>query len=93
MNAPTENQKLEVQPDDKAALLFQEEWRTYRKLMDNNYLFHAEASHWLHKMLAEKRDKPFRFLDLACGDASSTMLALQGTSVKDYVGIDLSLQA
>ncbi len=93
MHLPTENQKLNIQANGDAALLFQEEWCTYRKLVDNNYLFHAEASHWLNKTLTEERTTPFRLLDLACGDASTTIIALRGTSVAEYVGVDLSLQA
>jgi SAM-dependent methyltransferase len=93
MNATTESRMLDVQTKGDAALLFQEEWCTYRKLVDNNYLFHTEASHWLHKTLTEERVAPFRLLDLACGDASTTIIALRGTSVADYVGIDLSRQA
>src|ERR1700758_263853 len=32
---------------------------------------------------------PFRFLDIACGDARSTVDALKGTRVAHYHGIDL----
>ncbi|MER8692102.1 class I SAM-dependent methyltransferase [Mesorhizobium opportunistum] len=73
-----------------AAILFQQQWRTYRKIVDNNYLFHREAYECLHRTLAGEMDKPFRFLDIACGDASSTVDALKGTMVAQYDGIDLS---
>jgi SAM-dependent methyltransferase len=37
--------------------------------------------------------QPFRFLDVACGDASATVEALKGTRVAHYHGIDLSQAA
>jgi SAM-dependent methyltransferase len=47
----------------------------------------------LHRELVEAVNRPFRFLDLACGDASMTVAALQGTAVIHYHGIDLSAPA
>lgn len=78
---------------DPAAALFQEEWPTYRKMVDNNYLFHREAYGCLHELL--RRDAPhgFTLLDLACGDARETIGALKGTQVGRFIGIDLSASA
>lgn len=73
-----------------AALLFQQQWRTYRKIVDNNFLFHREAYDCLHRILADEMNRSFRFLDIACGDASSTANALKGTMIARYDGIDLS---
>ena len=73
-----------------AATMFQEEWQVYRKVVDNNYLFHREAYAALHEVLAGEMTVPFRFLDVACGDASATIGALAGTKVHHYHGIDLS---
>jgi len=39
------------------------------------------------------RVQPFRFLDIACGDARATVDALKGTRVAHYHGIDLSQAA
>ncbi len=89
---PTQMQKPNVQPNCDASDLFQKEWSTYRKMVDNNYLFHAEACHWLHGILAE-RASPFHMLDIACGDAGTTVKALEGTSIAKYTGMDLSLPA
>lgn len=75
--------------DPVAATMFQEEWQVYRKVVDNNYLFHREAYGALHEVLAAETG-PFRFLDVACGDASATVGALAGTRVSQYQGIDLS---
>jgi SAM-dependent methyltransferase len=76
--------------EDPPARLFQRQWSTYCKMIDNNYLFHREAYNRLHKMLVDEFPAPFRFLDIACGDASASVAALQGTQVARYQGIDLS---
>jgi SAM-dependent methyltransferase len=73
-----------------ATTVFQEEWQTYRKMVDNNYLFHNEAYGTLRGWLLANATEPFRFLDLACGDASASVVALKGTAVAHYQGIDLS---
>ena len=76
-----------------AAAIFQQEWRLYRKMVDHNYLFHREAYGHLRRILFEDAARPFRFLDLACGDASATAWALEGTEIASYRGVDLSSQA
>ncbi len=73
-----------------ASDVFEREWRTYRKMVDNNYLFHREVYGLLRQILTEELTGPFRFLDIACGDASATVEALAGTGVAQYCGIDLS---
>jgi len=76
-----------------AAALFQRQWRIYRKVVDNNYLFHREAYERLHNLLIAEVARPFYFLDVACGDASATVDALKGTQVAHYHGIDVSRSA
>jgi ubiquinone/menaquinone biosynthesis C-methylase UbiE len=73
-----------------ASAVFEREWRTYRKMVDNNYLFHREAYACLREIVTSELARPFRFLDIACGDASATVGALTGTSITHYRGIDLS---
>ncbi len=73
-----------------SAAVFQEEWQVYRKVVDNNYLFHREAYAVLRDLLVTEAPARFRFLDIACGDASATIGALSGTHVGHYRGIDLS---
>jgi SAM-dependent methyltransferase len=80
-------------PDESTVTLFQDEWLTYRKMVDNNYLFHREAYGRLNRLLNEEVARPFRFLDLACGDASASLTALRGTQVAHYHGIDFSRAA
>jgi SAM-dependent methyltransferase len=76
-----------------ATEIFEKEWRIYRKIVDHNYLFHREAYRHLRRIVDEELPGPFRFLDIACGDAGPTADALKGTRVAQYYGIDLSRQA
>ena len=55
-------------------------------------LYRREAYGELHRILVE-RAEPFRFLDIACGDASATSDAFKGTRVAHYHGVDLSQAA
>lgn len=73
--------------------VFQQGWRTYRTLVDENYLFHREAYACLRRILLEHVGRPFRFLDVACGDATASVEALAGTAITHYHGIDLSAAA
>jgi ubiquinone/menaquinone biosynthesis C-methylase UbiE len=73
--------------------IFQREWHLYRKVMDNNYLFHDEAYACLRHVLLNEISKPFSFLDVACGDARASLPALRGTAIAHYEGIDLSRAA
>ena len=68
MNNPDD--AVSTQSSNPAAALFEREWLTYRKMVDNNYTFHREAYGELHRVLADDAVQPFRFLDIACGDAS-----------------------
>src|SRR6476620_9553675 len=79
--------------DDQAMQAFRNQWQAYQKLVDNNHLSHREVRAILHRQLVETLGRPFRFLDLACGDASMTVAALEQTPVIEYHGIDLSAAA
>lgn len=75
---------------DQAAELFQTDWQIYRKMVDNNFLFHREAYAALHEALPAAGGRSFSFLDIACGDAGASIGALAGTAIGRYHGIDLS---
>jgi len=64
-----------------ASAVFEREWRTYRKMVEHNYLFHREAYACLREIMTREVARPFRFLDIACGDASATVGALTGTAI------------
>jgi hypothetical protein len=56
---------------DVAALeQFQRQWATYQKLVDSDALSHKEVGGILHDTLNQTFNRPFSFLDIACGDAS-----------------------
>jgi SAM-dependent methyltransferase len=79
---------------DAAALeQFQQQWATYRKLVESDCLSHRAIGRLLHDNLDEGFTLPFTFLDIACGDASMMKTALRGTKVRHYHGIDLSQPA
>ena len=73
--------------------LFLAQWQVYRKMVDNDYLFHRGAYDCLHRYLRDKVTGPFRFLEVACGDASKSSEALLGTGILEYHGIDISQPA
>jgi SAM-dependent methyltransferase len=73
--------------------VFLNEWQTYRKVLDNNYMFHREVYGLLRRVLMTECVRPFRFLDIGCGDASAAARALRGTPIAHYYGIDLSESA
>src|SRR5215472_18306043 len=79
--------------DEQAMQAFRHQWQVYSKLVDNDYLSHLAVGAVLHRELVTDVNRPFRFLDLACGDARLTVAALQGTPVIHYHGIDLSAPA
>src|SRR4051812_9462491 len=79
--------------DPSAHAVFHRQWQTYRKMVDHNYLFHREAYGCLRRMLQEEITQPFRFLDIACGDAGATVGALIDLPVAHYHGIDHSAAA
>ncbi len=79
---------------DAAALSqFQQQWATYRKLVEGDCLAHRAVGSILHETLNEVFTAAFSFLDIACGDASMMPAALRATQVRHYHGIDLSQAA
>jgi Methyltransferase domain len=79
---------------DAAALAqFQQQWGTYRKLVEGDCLAQREVGAILRQTLSKVFTQPFSFLDIACGDASMMKAALDGTKVRHYHGIDLSQPA
>lgn len=83
--------------NDRAAsssvAMFEKNWQRYRTVMANNLMYHREVYLELHRILLDEAPGPFRFLDIACGDASCTVECLKGTEVASYHGIDLSQPA
>jgi len=81
--------KIESHHDAEAVREFFNQWALYRKIVDQNYLFHREAGEAL-RLFLDKRQIPPAFLDLGCGDARFTSDLLHGRALKSYTGMDLS---
>ena len=76
--------------EDSSRELFNRQWPVYQKFIDYDLMQHREVYGLLHRLLVEETAGPFRFLDVACGDASASVGALLGTRIASYHGIDLS---
>lgn len=78
---------------DDTHAVFNEQLSTYSKIVSENLMYHREVYALLRHLLSELMPKPFTFLDIACGDASASALALKDTSISHYFGIDLSARS
>ncbi|MBZ9605898.1 class I SAM-dependent methyltransferase [Phyllobacterium chamaecytisi] len=78
---------------DDAQAMFNKHLATYRKIVGENLMFHREVYGLLHDLLSQKMLKPFKFLDIACGDAVASAAVLKGSAIDHYYGIDLSPQS
>jgi len=75
--------------DVEAVREFFNQWAFYRRIVDLNYLSHAEAMPALRGWLAG-RAGAFAFMDLGCGDAYYTTQMLAGLPLSRYRAVDLS---
>ena len=68
-------------------------WSLYRRIVDNDYLYHrsvkASLGEWLDDLERELA-RPFSFLDLGCGDGLFSSEVLDGRSLSSYTGMDIS---
>jgi len=80
-----------VNPD--ALIMFKQQWGLYRKIVDRDYLNHHQAIAALRHLLQSRPPGPLRLIDLACGDARTTLQALDGIPVSHYRGVNLSRPA
>lgn len=69
---------------------FDKKWQLYQKVVQNNYMEHQEVYGVLHDFLNRFFQKPFKLLDLGCGDASWSVKGLSGTPIEFYLGFDQS---
>lgn len=79
--------------DSDSYAFFMTQWRTYQKVIDENYMVHRElygaASHWICKDLGPS---PV-MLDLGCGDGSAAKILLESRPFSRYIGVDGALLA
>ncbi|MFA5898289.1 MAG: class I SAM-dependent methyltransferase [Hyphomicrobium sp.] len=90
--APGET-SIEAASEPPALEIFQNQWEVYRKFLVHDYLSNGKASRVLRRFLTDEVKRPFRVLDLACGDSSNVVAALEGLPVEHYCGVDLSAPA
>lgn len=84
------DQNQEKHLSDSSNEFFNQQWELYQKVLNNNYMGHREIYNVLHQFLVSYYNKPFKVLDLGCGDASFSSQALLDTQIHSYCGIDLS---
>lgn len=75
--------------------LFTKGWNAYQAIVEHDYLWHSMAATALNQWLSEHygNDISFSFLDLACGDSSTTSGVLQNFPNVIYTGVDSSSAA
>ncbi|WP_428687259.1 class I SAM-dependent methyltransferase [Roseibium sp.] len=79
--------------DTDALEIFQFEWGIYQTLVQSNSMNHREIADLLRELIDTHFDRPFTFIDLACGDSSLAHTVLEGSQVARYEGLDLSRPA
>ena len=66
-------------------------WVIYRKVLANNYMHHKEIYEAVTRFIeGQWETRPFKLLDLGCGDARFIAGALKGRAIEFYTGFDLS---
>jgi SAM-dependent methyltransferase len=84
-------QSTDAAANDTTALeIFQNQWGVYQAFLRYDYLSNAEACVALRRFLIDDLARPFRFIDLACGDISGIVGTLRTTPIEHYRGVDLS---
>ncbi len=72
------------------AQVFSDNWDIYKKLMQCNYMHHAEFSQHTASLLSELNQQPLFILDIGCGDAIPVLPHLLSHGNINYTGYDLS---
>jgi SAM-dependent methyltransferase len=70
--------------------LFAKGLATYQKVVNHNYMAHKEVYAVLRQVLTTEAPDSFMFLDVACGTAAASAVALEGVNIVRYIGIDIS---
>jgi SAM-dependent methyltransferase len=85
-----DNERVTPVSGEAALDIFRHQWELYRKFLKYDYLSNAGAYAALRRFLVRDVARPFGLIDLACGDASGIIPALNGTQIAHYRGIDLA---
>lgn len=84
---------ISIDDGESDAVGFFEQWGVYKKIMDNNYMFHNEIADILNQHFTSYFKRPFSILDLGCGDSYTASRSLSGSKLESYTGVDLSRTA
>ena len=76
--------------------LFEQQWATYRRLVEQNLMEHREISdattsaiyHWLSER--GRKAPPVDMVDLGCGDLGQLAPLLRTLPLRQYLGLDLT---
>ncbi|WP_067520020.1 class I SAM-dependent methyltransferase [Endozoicomonas ascidiicola] len=69
--------------------IFQDHWRLYQKILNEDYMGHREIASFLQQALAPPL-KQLRVLELGCGDGDLFFRLTPRVSVGHYVGVDIT---
>jgi len=69
------------------------EWQAYKKLVDNDYMYHSEFFGCLAEEISKRFDQPVDILDIGCGDAAPLKKWLSRVDINHYTGIDEAVNA
>ncbi|WP_338429714.1 class I SAM-dependent methyltransferase [Synechococcus elongatus] len=86
---------VDSQPDASFAAVqttFSQGWQVYDKILQHDYMDHQQVYGILQSHY-QSLTAPFDLLELGCGDASQSVLALNGSLIRSYRGVDLSAVA
>lgn len=78
---------------DNSAKIFSDNWNLYQKVVQLNYMHHADFTQAVADVFNEFNDQAIDVLDIGCGDAGFLKPVLQNHSIHSYTGYDLSAPA
>ena len=92
MDMDKPNTEAEI-PVDPTTEIFIKNWRIYEKIIENDNMSHRAGYAILKEILTYEMQRPFSFIDIACGDAGYSSKVLRDTLVREYIGIDVADEA
>lgn len=78
---------------DNSAKIFSDNWNLYQKVVQLNYMHHADFTKAVADVFNEFNEQVIDVLDIGCGDAGFLKPVLQNHSIRSYTGYDLSAPA
>ncbi|MES1217038.1 MAG: class I SAM-dependent methyltransferase [Bacteroidota bacterium] len=75
---------------ESSAQVFSDNWGIYKKIMQCNYMHHAEFSDHTAAIFKEMKQQQLLVLDIGCGDAIPVLPHLLSYGKINYTGYDLS---